>query len=101
MDPLDEKNDEFAEPLDIVIDAGAKAMLAALAMDREEEQRQLKRGRAAYKKLHGFTMEAIEVDHRPRRKKQKKKPQVKVTTSLGDLLKQAGVDKVDEEKTDE
>jgi len=91
----DEKNDEFANPLDIVIDAGAKAMLAALAEDREEELRQVKRGRAAYRKLHGFKMESVEVDL-PQRKK-KKRSGVKIGTSLGDLFKQAGVDKVDEE----
>jgi len=89
-----EKEDHFAE----VIEAGAEAMMAGMRGDNEEWKKQVKRGRKAYQKYKGQQIDrlidqmdaTVEADRRKRRK-QKPKKEKKLTMSLGDLLKDAGV----------
>lgn len=110
MEPLDEADDATTDPMEIFIDAGSKAMLAALAGDAVEELRQIKRGRAAHKRMRDAQILAMfdEADSKHRSMKRTRQEQrdqmvrsAPVATNLGDLLRNAGIVATDKDAKEE
>jgi len=91
----------MTDPLDEMIDAGTEAILAGVRGDKEAYKRHIERGRAAYRAAKHANIErvaealerATETDRRQRRKP--KRPDKPLTQSMGDLLRAAGVTKVE------
>jgi hypothetical protein len=84
------------EPIEEMIDAGARAILAGMSGDKEEYRRQVERGRSALveakhateRKIIEAFDKSIEDDARRRRKPRPSKP---LTQNMGDLLRAAGI----------
>lgn len=98
-DPLNEANDEFADPVEVFVDAGTKAIVAGVSGNEREWKRQIERGRKARLRIamttHDERIEQVftqvEEMRRKRRHKRKAKPSTPLTSSLGDALRAAGV----------